>query len=111
MCHKVFYWLIFLASFSTFIVFVVKFIQQYLKHETTISLMSQRYQTMYINRPVGRNFKLGWPIKCLFPPKVGVAHYTFCLRSAKSWGGPGHPSTYGPAYTFVLNSKIGGSSI
>ena len=51
-------------------------------------------------RPVGSFLKLGWPIKCLFPPKVGVAHFTFWLRSAKSWGGPGHPgypSTYGPA--------------
>ena len=52
-------------------------------------------------RPVGRILKLGWPIKCLFPPKVGVARCTFWLKSAKSWGGPGHPghlSTYGPAY-------------
>ena len=51
------------------------------------------------SRPVGRVLKLGWPIKCLFPPKVGVAHCTFYLKSAKSWGGsghPGHPSTYGP---------------
>ena len=46
-------------------------------------------------RPVGSILKLG----CLCPSKVGVAHCTFWLRSAKSWGGlghPGHPSTYGP---------------
>jgi len=31
--------------------------------------------------------------------KVGVAHYTFSLESAKSWdclGHPGHPPYYGP---------------
>ena len=57
--------------------------------------------TALCSRPVGRSLKLVWPIKCLFPPKNWMAHYcTFWLRSAKSWGGPGHPghpSTYGPA--------------
>ena len=52
---------------------------------------------------------MGWPIKCLFPPKLGVADFTLWLRSAKSWDGPGHsghPSTYGPVRTFHNVLKI-----
>ena len=54
------------------------------------------YLCMVINRPTGRIFKFGWPVKSPFPPKVCVAHYTFPPRSAKSGGGPGHLPTYGP---------------
>ena len=52
-----------------------------------------------LTMPVGRDFlRLGWPIKSLFPPKFGVAHYNIYLKSTKSLGAPGHPCTYGPAY-------------
>ena len=95
------YWLFLLQSFFG-PVFKISWIEKKSRAKKVIKVKNQFCHACQPCRPVGRNFKLGWPFKCLFPPKVGVAHYTFYHISAKSWGGPGHPghpghpSTYGP---------------
>ena len=59
-------------------------------------------------RPAGRNFKIGWPVKCLFPPKVGVAHYTFLpyIRQKLGWPGPPRPPLYLRAWCYTLKIQI-----